>query len=354
MDSREFTSRVRLISLDAIEPSPDNPRGQVELDASFERLVSSVSEVGILVPLVVRDLGNGNYQLVDGERRYHAAMRLRVPKVPAHVLSEIDSSESLRKYMFHLHMTREQWQPLAQCKSLAEMYPQLQNGIKIGEKPTWAKKIAQETWMNWVTARDRVNVLAWPNTLKKRIYAFDVDQPDRDIYSYVLAIEASIIDPSVKSLPIFYNHGKRVDKRANEVRAALLKKTFDGMQVGLITSRDQIRAVTPLFQADLDPPQIKIAVKILGDLVDKSEFLFDDALSQIRTQLPEVLAEKPPKPQKLIGLVKSLTETLRAYQASYIDDSTKTEQKRKQLKQQLGAALATLIEESERVKDSIK
>jgi ParB family transcriptional regulator, chromosome partitioning protein len=186
MDTQEFTSKVEPIALDAIQPSPDNPRGQVNIDASFERLVPSIDEVGILVPLVVRELSPGKYQLVDGERRYLAAKQLRLPKVPAHVLSKVDASENLRKFMFHLHMTREQWGPLAQCKSLAEMYPELENGIKIEEKPEWAKRIARETWMNTGTARDRVHVLAWPKTLKKRIYAFDANEPDRDIYSYVL------------------------------------------------------------------------------------------------------------------------------------------------------------------------
>ncbi len=354
MDTREFTSHVKPIALDAIQPSPDNPRGQVEEDASFERLVSSIGEVGILVPLVVRDLGTGNYELVDGERRYLAAKRLRLPKVPAHVLSKIDPSDSLRKFMFHLHMTREQWGPLAQCKSLAEMYPELKNGIKLEEKAGWAKKIANETWMNAGTARDRVQVLAWPKTLKRKIFAFDKNEPEKDIYSYVLAIEASIIDPSIKCLPNFYNHGKPADKKANDVRTALLEKTLFGMRAGLITSRDQIRSVSPLFQTALDPTQTKLAIKIFSALVETNNFLFDDALSQIQTRLPEILADRPPKPQKLIGLVKSLTETLRSYQGRYIDDSTKGDSKRKQLKQQLTLALTALIDESKRVKDSIK
>ena len=345
---------MKPVALAAIEPSPDNPRGQVNDDASFERLVSSIAEVGILVPLVVRALGNGRYQLVDGERRYLAANKLRLAEVPAHILSKVDTSESLRKFMFHLHMTREQWGPLAQCKSLAEMYPELENGIKIEEKSGWAKKIALETWMNAGTARDRVHVLAWPRTLKKRIYAFDVSQPDRDIYSYVLAIEASIIEPSVKSLENFYDHGRSMDRKANEVRTALLQKTLNGIQVGSITSRDQIRAVSPLFQPGLDQPQIKVAMKIFADLVEKDDCMYDDALSQIQTRLPEILAERPPKPQKLIGLVKSLTETLRAYHANYIDDSTRREPKRSQLKQQLISSLAGLIDEAKRVKDSIK
>jgi hypothetical protein len=354
MDTQQFIGKVEPIPLDSIQPSQDNPRGQVNIDASFERLVSSIDEVGILVPLVVRELSHGKYQLVDGERRYLAANQLRLPRVPAHVLSKVNASENLRKYMFHLHMTREQWGALAQCKSLGEMYPELENGIKIDEKPEWAKRIARETWMNSGTARDRVHVLAWPKTLKKRIYAFDVDQPDRDIYSYVLAIEASIIEPSVRSFASFYNHGRPVDKKANEVRTALFQKTLDGIQVGSITSRDQIRAVAPLFQTELEQPQARVAVKIFADLVEKDDSLYDDALSQIQTRLPEILAERPPKPQKLIGLVKSLTETLKSYRVSYIDDSTRRELKRRQLKQQLGAALAGLIHESKRVKDSIK
>jgi hypothetical protein len=208
--------------------------------------------------------------------------------------------------------------------------------------------------MNSGTARDRVHVLAWPKTLKKRIYAFDGNQPDKDIYSYVLAIEVSIIEPSVKSFASFYDHGKPVDKKANEVRTALLQKTLNGIQVGLITSRDQIRAVAPLFQTGLDQPQTRVAVRIFGDLVETEDCMYDDALSQIQTRLPEILTERPPKPQKLIGLVKSLTETLKSYQASYIDDSSRRELRRRQLRQQLGSALESLISESRRVKDSLK
>jgi ParB family transcriptional regulator, chromosome partitioning protein len=120
MDTSEFTGRVTHVKLADIEASPDNPRGTVQTDASFERLVSSIAEVGILVPLVVRRKPSGKYQLVDGERRFLAAHRLRLGDVPAHVMFDTHR-ESLRKYMFHLHMTREQWAPLAQCKALARI-----------------------------------------------------------------------------------------------------------------------------------------------------------------------------------------------------------------------------------------
>ena len=44
------------VQLAEIRPSAENPRGTVKQDASFERLVSSIKEAGILVPLVLRRL----------------------------------------------------------------------------------------------------------------------------------------------------------------------------------------------------------------------------------------------------------------------------------------------------------
>src|SRR5437879_4740516 len=87
----DFTSQVRKVRLSAIRPSHTNPRGPVdERDPSFIRLVNSIDNVGLLVPLVVRELGQPEgdvrYELVDGERRYWACRKLARPEVPAHIL----------------------------------------------------------------------------------------------------------------------------------------------------------------------------------------------------------------------------------------------------------------------------
>lgn len=348
----EFTRGVSLLRLDLIQASPENPRGTVEEDASFERLVSSIAEVGVLVPIVVREMASGRFQLVDGERRFLAAQRLRLPKMPAHVLKGNVNKQNLRKYMFHLHMTREQWEPLAQCKSLAEMYPEIQDGLPIADKRTWAERIAGQTWMNMRLAKDRVHVLAWPAFLKEKIYSFDSSKPDRDIYSYVLAIEASIVEPSAKVFGAFYNHGRPVDEKANEVRASLFEKTVNGIEAGMVTSRDQIRRVEPLFQSNLNQVQTKVAVRIFADLVDKPKVSYDDVVILMETRLPELLAERPPRPQRLIGLVTSLAETLKAYKPEYLDeirpDSTK-----KRSKQLLSSALGELAAAAKKLKDMI-
>jgi hypothetical protein len=121
----------------------------------------------------------------------------------------------------------------------------------------------------------------------------------------------------------------------------------------VVTSRDQIRQVSPLFQQELAPPQQKIAVTIFERLVESDEYLYDDARAEIETRLPELLAEKPPKPQKIIGSIKSLTETLKMYKADYVDDSVKRDSKRKEIKEELSEALTHLVKAAQTLKGNL-
>jgi len=78
----------RLVAIDHIEPNPDQPR-QVMGDLS--ELMSSISEKGIIEPLVVRQRGS-RYQIVAGERRYQAAVRVGLRELPV-VIRDVDDTE---------------------------------------------------------------------------------------------------------------------------------------------------------------------------------------------------------------------------------------------------------------------
>lgn len=344
MDTPQFSSHVKRIPLKSIRPSTHNPRGPIEKDASFERLVSSIQEVDILVPLVVRELpspeGQIKYELVDGERRFLAAKELAKETVPAHVLTDYPKRD-LRLMMFHLHMTRQQWEPLAQCRSLAEAYPDLEKGIKFSEKSYWAQKLADETGMPPVTARDRVHVLAWAKDLKTKIYDFDEHFPAKKIYSYALAIEASIVEPSVEAFPNYYNHGHPPETRANEVRGALLGKTITGLETGLVKSREQIRSVSAIFLNKLAAPQKRIAQGVFESLVRQEDFQFDDAKAEISAKLPELLREAP-KPQRLLANIKTLHSNLQDFDPALIDEAHLSKTKQQKLREELVEALDEL------------
>src|SRR3954468_6711371 len=78
----------RIVPIDRIDPNPDQPR-QVMGDLS--ELIASISEKGIIEPLVVRQRGQ-RFQIVAGERRYQAAVRVGLRELPV-VIREVDDTE---------------------------------------------------------------------------------------------------------------------------------------------------------------------------------------------------------------------------------------------------------------------
>jgi ParB family chromosome partitioning protein len=67
-----------VVPIDLLDPNPDQPR-QVMGDLS--ELMASIAEKGIIEPLIVRQRGN-RYQIIAGERRYHAAVQVGLREVP--------------------------------------------------------------------------------------------------------------------------------------------------------------------------------------------------------------------------------------------------------------------------------
>ena len=70
IDNQAIAVGVRLVPLNIIDPSPDNPRKTFDKDALAE-LAASIAEQGLLQPLVVRPNG-GRFTIVAGERRFRA------------------------------------------------------------------------------------------------------------------------------------------------------------------------------------------------------------------------------------------------------------------------------------------
>ena len=62
-------------------------------DAEMDELTESIRENGILSPLVVRSLGKGDYEVISGHRRLHAAEKAGLKKVPAFI-HEIERDEA--------------------------------------------------------------------------------------------------------------------------------------------------------------------------------------------------------------------------------------------------------------------
>lgn len=111
-------ARLLELPLDAIVPNPRQPR-QVFDEGALEELVVSLREVGVLQPVVVREVGAGRYELVMGERRWRAARLAGLEAMPAIVRETADDALLRDALLENLH--RQQLNPLEEAAAYAQL-----------------------------------------------------------------------------------------------------------------------------------------------------------------------------------------------------------------------------------------
>ncbi|ARP71194.1 chromosome partitioning protein ParB [Streptomyces pluripotens] len=106
------------IPLEAITPNPRQPREVFDEDALHE-LVTSIKEVGLLQPVVVRQLGSAHYELIMGERRWRACREAGLEVIPAIVRATDDEKLLLDALLENLH--RAQLNPIEEAAAYDQL-----------------------------------------------------------------------------------------------------------------------------------------------------------------------------------------------------------------------------------------
>jgi ParB family chromosome partitioning protein len=81
------------VSIAAIRPNPRQPRAHFD-EESLAGLTASIAEIGVLQPVLVREVGEGEYELIAGERRWRACKRAGLQTIPV-VVRDADTDVSL-------------------------------------------------------------------------------------------------------------------------------------------------------------------------------------------------------------------------------------------------------------------
>lgn len=81
------------VPVDGIKPNPDQPRSRFD-DITLDELASSITEVGVLQPVVVTRSDDGVFYLIAGERRWRAARKAGLSTIPA-VVRETSGESTL-------------------------------------------------------------------------------------------------------------------------------------------------------------------------------------------------------------------------------------------------------------------
>lgn len=108
---------IRHIPVERVRPNPQQPRKTFDA-AALDELQASIAEHGVLVPILVRERGDG-YELIAGERRWRACAALQKPTVPA-IVRISDDRESLEVAIIE-NLQRENLNPLEEAAGIAEL-----------------------------------------------------------------------------------------------------------------------------------------------------------------------------------------------------------------------------------------
>ena len=106
------------LPLESITPNSRQPRTVFDEDAMAE-LVDSITEVGLLQPIVVRPLGDERFELVMGERRWRASQQAGLAVIPA-IVRETESHDLLRDALLE-NLHRAQLNPLEEAAAYQQM-----------------------------------------------------------------------------------------------------------------------------------------------------------------------------------------------------------------------------------------
>src|SRR6478736_2446341 len=81
------------IPIDSIDPNPYQTRRRIN-ETALEELAESIRASGVVQPVILRPVANGRYQLVAGERRWHASRRAGKITIPA-VVRQISNEQAM-------------------------------------------------------------------------------------------------------------------------------------------------------------------------------------------------------------------------------------------------------------------
>jgi ParB family transcriptional regulator, chromosome partitioning protein len=147
------------VATGSITPNPRQPRTTFDEDA-LDELASSIREVGLLQPVVVRQVMPGRYELIMGERRWRASQRADLKHIPAIVRETADTDLLRDALMENLH--RQQLDPLEE----AAAYQQL-----LDDFGATHEQLARKIGRSRPHISNTLRLLNLPPTVQKRLAA---------------------------------------------------------------------------------------------------------------------------------------------------------------------------------------
>ena len=128
-NTQDKENTINLLKISLVDPKSDQPRKYFDKE-SLEELADSIRENGLLQPILVREYGEGRYQIIAGERRFRASKLAGLTEIPAIILDR--DNKSVAQIALIENIQREDLNPLEEAmayKSLKDEYDMTQEEL---------------------------------------------------------------------------------------------------------------------------------------------------------------------------------------------------------------------------------
>ena len=151
----EEGERILQLSIGEVNPSPLQPR-RVFAEENLTELVDSIRSRGIFQPLVVRRSPKGSgYELIAGERRWRAARKLNLPKVPAIV--RVATDQQVLELALIENLQRAELDPVEEADGYATLIETF--GLK-------QEEVAERVGKNRATVANALRLRSLPSEVR--------------------------------------------------------------------------------------------------------------------------------------------------------------------------------------------
>ena len=134
--STSGSSSINEVDIHSIKANPNQPRREFDEEA-LEELAESIRQIGIIQPITLRQMEDGTYQIIAGERRWRASQRAGLDTIPAYVRTVND--EGMMQMALVENIQREDLNAVEIAlayQKLIEQYSLTQDALseKVGKK----------------------------------------------------------------------------------------------------------------------------------------------------------------------------------------------------------------------------
>jgi len=157
-NSIEDKDAVRNVKLHDVEPNREQPRKNFDQTALAE-LADSITEHGIMQPLLVRQLANGRYQIIAGERRWRASNMAGLSEVPV-IVKDVSDTELMELALIE-NLQREDLNPVEEAKG----YQVLMETHGLTQE-----EVAKQVGKSRPAVANAVRLLALPESVLQMVY----------------------------------------------------------------------------------------------------------------------------------------------------------------------------------------